>query len=453
MLRRIAISSLGLALLFAGLGSAFATDWPDDPGSPQLLVRPSIRGTPRPGRTLTADKGTWAGATGYLYAWDAKDARHTQREGRWAVVRRGPNARRLTVTRALLGRRLRLRVTAINAHGRRTAFSVPTAPVSAGAPPVGPPPVTTSATTTTTSTVTSESTSTAVTTTATTTPTTATTTTTTTTATTTTTPAPPPAGPCGTATGAPPATYAHVVWIWMENKSYGSIIGANAAPYENTLANECGLATNYSAITHPSLPNYIAATSGSTQGIGDDAPPSSHPLVAPSIFGQVSSASYEESMPTNCATTDAYPYAVRHNPEAYYVPTRAQCQAHNLPLTALGPDTLPQFSFVTPNLCHDTHDCGVATGDDWLKSFVPQILATADYRAGRTVVFITWDEDDESSSNHVPLIVLSATTPAGARRSTALDHYSLLGATESMLGAGCLGSACNAASLRTAFGL
>jgi len=239
----------------------------------------------------------------------------------------------------------------------------------------------------------------------------------------------------------------------MENKPYSEIIGSSAAQYVNQLAQACGLATNYFGINHPSLPNYIAATSGSTQGIADDNPPASHPLLGASIFGQVSSASYQESMPTNCALVDNYPYAVKHNPEAYYVSIQTQCQTNDVPLSAFNPDSLAQFNFITPNLCNDMHDCSVATGDAWLQNFVPQILGSADYQAGQTVVFITWDEDDGSASNHVATLVLSPYTLAGARGSTAFNHYSLLATAESMLGVGCLGSACSATSMRSAFGL
>src|SRR5207302_8545501 len=97
------------------------------------------------------------------------------------------------------------------------------------------------------------------------------------------------------------ATYTHVIWIWMENRAADEIVGSGAAPYANSLARRCGLATSYSAITHPSLPNYVAATSGDTQGISDDGPPSSHPLSATSLFQQArSAASYLESMPSPC---------------------------------------------------------------------------------------------------------------------------------------------------------
>jgi hypothetical protein len=276
-------------------------------------------------------------------------------------------------------------------------------------------------------------------------------------------PPPPPSTDCGTKTG-PPATYAHVIWIWMENHSYSEIIGSASAPYLNSLAAGCGLATNYTAVTHPSLPNYIAATSGDTWGIADDNPPSSHPLAVNSIFQQAGSAgSYEESMPSNCALTSSGTYAVKHNPEAYYTSIRTACGADNVPMgttssgafaTALGNGTLPKFSVVTPNLCNDMHDCSVQTGDAWLQSWVPKITASASYQAGNTVIFITWDEDDSSSSNHIATIVVSPYTTAGTKSAIAFTHYSLLRTTEQLLGITTfLGNAASAASMRAAFGL
>src|SRR3954466_4100355 len=133
------------------------------------------------------------------------------------------------------------------------------------------------------------------------------------------------ASPCGTRTG-PPATYTHVIWIWMENHSAGQVVGSRSAPYITSLAKSCGLAANYTAITHPSLPNYIAATSGATQGISDDNSPTTHRLAAVSIFEQAASAkSYEENMPAPCALNDSGRYGVRHNPAAYYTRIAATC--------------------------------------------------------------------------------------------------------------------------------
>jgi len=253
--------------------------------------------------------------------------------------------------------------------------------------------------------------------------------------------------PCGTAASLP-RRYEHVVWIWMENKPFGAVVGSSAAPYENRLAKACGLATNYHAVTHPSLPNYIAATSGGTQGIADDSPPSAHPLGVASIYSQVDAArkawrDYEEGAPGRCPVASGGRYAVKHDPAPYYRNIRSACTLDDVPLgttargsfrTDLANGTLPAFSFVTPNLCNDTHDCPVGTGDAWLRSWFEKILASPNYRAGDTVVFLTWDEDDGSGSNRVPMIVVSPSTPAGTVSRGSFDHYSLLKTTEQLLG-------------------
>jgi phosphatidylinositol-3-phosphatase len=249
----------------------------------------------------------------------------------------------------------------------------------------------------------------------------------------------------------------------MENHSYSEIIGSGSAPYINSLANACGLATNYSAVTHPSLPNYIAATSGNTWGIADDKSPSSHPLAVNSIFEQAGSGSYQESMPSNCALSNSGSYAVKHNPEAYYTNIRTPCASDNVPmgttssgafLTALNNRALPSFSFVTPNLCNDMHDCSVQTGDGWLQSWVPKITASPSYQAGDTVLVITWDEDDSSAGNRVATVVVSPYTTPGTRSGSVFNHYSLLRTTEQLLGITTyLGNASSAVSMRSAFGL
>ena len=249
----------------------------------------------------------------------------------------------------------------------------------------------------------------------------------------------------------------------MENKNYSSIVGSSSAPYENQIAQQCGLATNYHAITHPSLPNYIALVSGGTQGITDDGSPAQHPLSVNSLFQQVpTSKGYEESMPSNCLLTDSGQYAVKHNPYAYFTPIRTQCQARDVPMgTAssgnfhndVAAGTLPPFSFVTPNLCNDMHDCSVATGDAYLANLVPTIIAGPDYQQGRLAIVITFDENGGASGNQVYWAVISPFTVPGTRSSTNFTHYSLLRTTEEILGVPLLGSASGAASMRAAFGL
>jgi phosphatidylinositol-3-phosphatase len=253
-----------------------------------------------------------------------------------------------------------------------------------------------------------------------------------------------------------PPGWQHVVWIVFENHSYGDIIGSSSAPYLNGLAKQCGLATNFSAEAHPSLPNYIAMTSGSTQGISDDNGPSSHPLNVASIFSLLpggKSRSLQESMPSNCATSSSGSYAVKHNPEAYYTNLGSDCANYDVPLAAT-PDISAKFTFVTPNLCNDMHDCSVQTGDTWLSNFLPKILASTEYQSGSTAVFITWDEDDNSAGQHIPTLAVSPSTPAGTTTATALNHYSMLRTTEEMLGlTPLLANAASAPSMRSALGL
>ncbi len=279
-------------------------------------------------------------------------------------------------------------------------------------------------------------------------------------------------GPCG-ALPTSAARYSHVVWIFMENHGYGAIVGSREAPYVNRLAGECGLATNYHNITHPSLPNYIAATSGLSLGrlsvFGSDCEPGgSCETSAQSIFGEVQSwRAYEESMPRGCAREDAGEYAVRHNPPPYYTSLRG-CSAHDVPYSALAQDlahaALPAFAFITPNLIHDMHDGTVGQGDDWLRTHLPAILDSGDYRGGEVAVFITWDEGEGGSSNacarntadvgcHVATIVVSPSTRAGTRSRELFNHYSLLGSTERLLHVRLLGEAARANSMLAAFDL
>jgi hypothetical protein len=282
-------------------------------------------------------------------------------------------------------------------------------------------------------------------------------------------------GPCGSLTSAP--TYSHVIWILMENHSLGDIIGpsqSSQAPYINSLAGECGLATSYHNLSHPSLPNYVGLTSGlavkNLKPFDPDCNPSKRcSTAAPSIFGQGESwKAYEESMPSNCAPANSGEYAVRHNPPPYYT-SLTGCSTLDVPYPQLASDlasnNLPAFSFITPNLIDDMHDGTIAQGDSWLASNIPTILNSPEYQSGTTAVFITWDEgtggktgeDCSTNTNDtsclVATLVISPSTPAGSTSSTLFNHYSLLGTTEALLGLPELGSAASAATMTSAFNL
>jgi hypothetical protein len=260
----------------------------------------------------------------------------------------------------------------------------------------------------------------------------------------------------------------------MENHSYGDIIGnTTQAPYLNSLAAECRLASNYHNISHPSLPNYIAATSGLS---GRQIKPLDNCSVAkkcstsaPSIFGQGETwKAYQESMPANCYQSDSGEYAIRHDPPPYYT-TLGGCATLDVPYSELAADlannALPAFSFITPNLIDDMHDGTIADGDSWLASNLPTILNSPEYQAGNTAVFITWDEGTGGKTGEnctanttdpsclVATIVISPSTPAGATSATLFNHYSLLGTAEQLLGLPALGQATSYPTMTAAFNL
>jgi phosphatidylinositol-3-phosphatase len=284
--------------------------------------------------------------------------------------------------------------------------------------------------------------------------------------------APPSAShPCGTL--ASPPAYTHVIWVWMENHSYNTIIGSSQAPYINSLAAECGLATNYHNISHPSLPNYVGATSGlgfaALQKFEPDCNPSAGcSTSAPSIFGQGESwKAYEESMPSNCYPVNSGEYAVRHNPPPYFG-TLTGCSTFDVPYSQLATDladnTLPAFSFITPNVIDDMHDGTIADGDNWLASNLPAIFNSPEYQDGSTAVFLTWDEGEGGTATncatnttdvgcHVATIVISPSTVPGTTSSTLFNHYSLLGTAEQLLGLPKLGLASSFPTLTAAFHL
>ena len=278
-------------------------------------------------------------------------------------------------------------------------------------------------------------------------------------------------GPCGVQATAP--SYKHVIWIWMEIHSYHTIIGSSQAPYINALATECGLATNYHNVSHPSLPNYVSATSGLGYSAiakfdGDCNPVPGCVTSAASIFGQGETwKAYEESMPANCRKTNSGEYAVRHNPPPYFTKLPG-CATFDVPYTRLASDLsagkLPAFSFVTPNLIDDMHNSSVAEGDRWLAANLPTILTSPEYVSGSTAVFITWDEGEGGTATkcatnttdvgcHVATIVISPSTKPGTRSAKLFNHYSLLRTAEQLLGLPLLGHAVSSPSMARAFGL
>ena len=233
---------------------------------------------------------------------------------------------------------------------------------------------------------------------------------------------------------------AHIVIILEENKTEQSVIGSPDAHYINMLADNNARASNYYAVTNPSLPNYLALTSGSSAGFKYDCSPPGGNCQAKvtNIADRLEMAGktwkeYAESMPSPCYANNSGDYAVRHNPFLYYpdiTSNLSRCKTHVVPLTNLMHDLeraadLPDYSFITPNLCSDMHNCPVLTGDDWLSQHVPQILHAPAFAQQNSLLVIVWDEGS-IANNNVPVIFAGPAAKKGYVSVTYYSHYSLL---------------------------
>ncbi|HEY6797541.1 MAG TPA: alkaline phosphatase family protein [Kineosporiaceae bacterium] len=291
----------------------------------------------------------------------------------------------------------------------------------------------------------------------------------------------PSAGAASPATGGVPGTTpsrqvpTKVLVIAMENETYGSVIGSGNAPYLDSLAHDFATATAMDAgypTACPSLAAYLLMTSGDRYGVCDDADPSAHPIAGDNVFQQVAASgrewrNYAESMPGPCERRNSGHFLVRHAPAAYYLSEAGRCGASMVPLgtdTAgalhddLAAGTLPAYGFVTPDECHDMHggngcpdDNLVTSGDRWLRTWMGQIMAGPDYRAGRLIIFISWDEGDRHS-NHIPLLAVSPLLH-GRTISRPITQCHLLRTTQDVLGLTPLGCAAQADSLAPDLGL
>lgn len=177
-----------------------------------------------------------------------------------------------------------------------------------------------------------------------------------------------------------PQSPRHVFLIVMENHGPDEVMGGQ---YIASLADKYGVAANYHALAHPSVPNYLALTSGSTWGVRDD----NYYVVPQRDLGtQLTSArvtwrAYMEGLTSAGCVDSPPPYDLAHNPFAYY---GGNCPSNVVPLTSLTVDlgaNTPRFAWISPDRCHDMHDCSIRTGDAWLRQQVPQILASSAWKS------------------------------------------------------------------------
>jgi hypothetical protein len=228
----------------------------------------------------------------------------------------------------------------------------------------------------------------------------------------------------------------HIVIIVDENKSLSSILNSPKAPYINKIIKSGAIATNYRGITKNP---YIALTTGSSTHISNSCNPqiTKCQTKVANITDEIESSGrtwkmYAESMPSSCDFKDSKKYTVRHNPFMYFPSisrNNAQCSGQIVPYSKLMSDldngTLPNYVFISPNLCNDMHNCPIKTGDTWLSQNVSKILSSSAFTKQNSLLIITWDEGS-AKDNKVLTIFLGPAAKIDYTSDEAHNHYSIL---------------------------
>jgi phosphatidylinositol-3-phosphatase len=244
----------------------------------------------------------------------------------------------------------------------------------------------------------------------------------------------------GPQTPVPPnqATFSHVILVVEENHSYSDVIGSSAMPYLNSLASQYGLATQYFADGHPSIPNYLMLTTGQMETFDDNFSGiiSDDNIVRELVNAGKSWKAYEESIPSpGYLGGDVAPYVRRHNPFSYLSDVQNDpSQAANIvPFSQFASDVssnaLPQFSFVSPDVNDDAHNGTLAAADSWLQSNLAPLLASSTFQNGGLLI-ITFDESEvadlEHGGGHVATVVISSKSKKNYQSQTEYQHQSTL---------------------------
>ena len=242
----------------------------------------------------------------------------------------------------------------------------------------------------------------------------------------------------------------HIVIVILENKHRSSVMGSGQAPYLNKLAARGASMTHSYGVTHPSQPNYLALFSGSTHGVTGNACPQ-HFRKGDNLGHQLrksglSFIGYAESLPrTGFHGCGSGRYLRKHNPWVNFGTLPAST---NRPFSAFPRDyrKLPTVAFVSPNMCHDMHDCSIRTGDRWMRKHLGRYARWAPRH--NSLLIVTFDENAGGSANPIPTIIVGANVHRGVHPER-LNHYKLLRTIEDIYGLPALGRAKAASPLST----
>jgi phosphatidylinositol-3-phosphatase len=310
--------------------------------------------------------------------------------------------------------------------------------------------------------------------------------------------------------------FQHIFVIIEENHDRSQIVGNPNAPNFNRLANTYAQATNFYGVTHPSEPNYVAGIGGDYFGIQDDdayncitnattpppplggpgcssayaTPPGypNHVLTGkPNLAAQLDAAGltwkgYFQALPSVGSTVTCAPgpgssclYASKHNGFINFLQNNPSDLAKMVPLDGPGGqlasdltnDTVPNFSYIVPDQCHDEHGLGscpsdatnIGVSDTYASDIVNEILASKAWQKGNNAIFIFWDEGNTDQGccvtnpngnpgggNIMDIVITNHGPQGGFQDSTSYNHYSALRTIEDAFNLGCIANSCNVSS-------
>lgn len=233
-------------------------------------------------------------------------------------------------------------------------------------------------------------------------------------------------------------TFSHVVLLVEENHSYSEVIGNSSMPYFNSLASKYGLATQYFANAHPSLPNYLVLTTGQMETLSDNF---SGTISDDNVVRELSKTgkgwkAYIESLPSpGYLGNDTGTYLRHHDPFSYLSDVQnSSSQAANIvPFTQFATDlannALPQYSFILPNVNDDAHNGTLAQASAWLQANIAPLIANSSFQSSGLLI-ITFDEGDQSDlqngGGRVATVIVSSAAKAGFQSKTLYQHQSVL---------------------------
>jgi phosphatidylinositol-3-phosphatase len=218
----------------------------------------------------------------------------------------------------------------------------------------------------------------------------------------------------------------HIIFVWFENKGFPQIVANLYAPFINSLIKKGTLFSGDYALTHPSLPNYIAFFSGSTQGVSNDRCIEGTPFNKPNLYSVLKAAGksfawYSEGLPAVGSRLCKYGnYVSKHNPALIFSNVS---KSTNKPFSSFPTDysQLEQLVCITPDINNDMHNGSIYLGDYWLKKNLSSLI---DWCATHNSIFVVfWDEDNKHYGNRIPVIAVGQHVKADYKDSDTYDHY------------------------------